>query len=59
LVHGFLVLFQFLLEKMLVGYRAGNLRFDLKKLIFHVQYELLCELLGIFGFLDEIVDVGS
>jgi hypothetical protein len=59
LVHGILMLLQFFLEKVLVSNRDGNLRLDLEKLIFHVQDELLCEFLGIFSLLDEIVNVRS
>jgi hypothetical protein len=59
LAHGILMLLQFLLEKVLVSNGDGDLRLDLEKLIFHVQDELLCEFLGIFSLLDEIVNVRS
>ena len=59
LVHGFLVLLELLLEEMLVGDGDGDLRLDLEELIFHVENELLAELLRVFCFLDEVVDVGS
>jgi hypothetical protein len=59
LVHGFLVLLEFLLEEMLVGDGDGDLRFDLEELVLHVEDELLGEFLGVFGLFDEVVDVGS
>ncbi len=58
LVHGFLVFLELLLEEMLVGDGDGDLGFDLEELVFHVEDQLLGELLGVFSFFDEVVDVG-
>jgi len=57
--HGFLMLLELLSQKVLVGNGDGDLRFDLEELILHVEDELLRQLLGVLGFLDKVVDVGS
>ena len=49
LVHGVLMFFEFLLQKMLVGDRDGDLRLDLQELVFHVEDKLLGQLLRILG----------
>ena len=59
LLHGVLMFFLLLVQKMLVGDGDGDLGFDLEELVFHVEDELFGELLRVFGFLDEVVDVGS
>ena len=48
-----------LVELLLVGDRGRNLRLDLQQLVVHVRNQLPDELLGIFGPIDHVVDVGS
>jgi hypothetical protein len=48
-----------LLEAVLLGNGDGDLGFDLEELVFHVEKDLLGELLGILGFVEEVVEVGT
>ena len=59
LLDGVLVLLELAVEEMLVGDGDGDLGFDLEELVLHVEDELLGELFGVFGFVDQVVDVGS
>jgi len=59
LLDGFLVLLEFAIEQVLVGDGDGDLGLDLEELILHVEDELFGEFIGVLGFLDEVVDVGS
>jgi hypothetical protein len=54
----FVLLLQ-LLEAVLLGNGDGDLGFDLEELVFHVEKDLLGELLGILGFVEEVVEVGT
>ena len=53
------MLFELAAEEVLVGDGHGDLGFDLEELVFHVEDELLGQLLGVLCFVDEVVDVGS
>ncbi len=53
------MLFELVAEEVLVGDGHSDLSFDLHELVLHVEDELLGELLGVLGFVDEVVNVGS
>jgi hypothetical protein len=53
------VLLALLLEQMLVRDGDGNLRFDLHELVFHIENDLLQQLLGILGLLHQVVEIGT
>ncbi len=53
------MLLELAVEEVLVGDGHGDLGLDLHELVFHVEDELFGELFRIFGFIDEVVDVGS
>jgi hypothetical protein len=59
LVHGILVLLQLFFEQMLVSNSDGNLCLNLEKLIFHIKHKLFRKLFRIFGFLDQVINIGS
>ena len=59
LLDGVLMLLELAVEEVLVGDGHGDLGLDLHELVLHVEDELLGELLGVFGFVDEVVNVGS
>ncbi len=42
---------------MLIGNRDRHLRLDLQQLVLHVENHLLDHLLGIFRFVDQIVQI--
>ena len=56
---GGVVLGFFLFEQMLIGDGDGDLSLDLKKLIFHVEDQLPEHFFGVFGLVDEVVEVGA
>ena len=43
---------------MLVGNGNRHLRLDLQKLVLHVKNHLLDHLFRLFGFIDQVVEIG-
>ena len=56
---GGVVLCFLFLEQMLVRDGDGDLRFDLQELVFHIEDQLLQHFFGIFGAVDEVVEIGA
>ena len=50
---------EFLFQHVLVGNGDGDLRFDLKILIFHVEDDLLDHFFRILGAVDHVVEIGA
>ena len=44
---------------MLIGDGNRHLRFDLQKLVLHVEDHLLDHLLRIFGLVDQVIQIGA
>lgn len=44
---------------MLVGDRDRHLRFHLEQLVFHVEHKLFEQLFGIFGAVNQVVEVSA
>jgi hypothetical protein len=55
---GVFLLALFLFEDVLIRDRDGDLRFDLKVLILHVEDDLLDHFFGILGAVDHVVEIG-